>query len=91
MSNLISQLTIIDLDSLTAVTGGGGGVKTPGGAGGSPPKKAPGKGLTIGQRIIIGGVGVIGLLGGPEDVMPRPIEIPNFKPPITTSQPKFVV
>jgi hypothetical protein len=34
---------------------------------------------------------LIGLLGGPEDVMPRPIEIPNFKPPITTSQPKFVV
>jgi hypothetical protein len=91
VSNLISQLTTIDLDSLSAVTGGGGGVKTPGGGGGPAPKKAPGNRIPLGKRLIIGGVGLIGLLGGPDDVMPRPIEIPNFKPPITTSQPKFVV
>jgi hypothetical protein len=34
---------------------------------------------------------VIGLLGGNNDVIPRPSEIPNIKPPYTTSQPKFSI
>jgi hypothetical protein len=85
--------SIIAIESLELERVMGGVIPNDGGGGssGSPPPKGKGKGLTIGQRIGITGVGLIGLLGGNNDVIPRPGEIPGIKPPHTTSQPLFSV
>ena|SRR5882724_4345228 len=88
MSNLPLQLDTIDLDSLTMVTGGavpGGGEN--GGPAGERPRKP---GLSLGQKILVGVGGLIGLLGGGEDVVPRPIKLPPARPP-SISRPKFLL
>jgi hypothetical protein len=89
MSNVTLQLHTIDLDSLTTVTGGAGGEN-----GGPASERPREKGLSRGQKILVGGAGPIGLVGnggGPEDMAPRRIKLPPTKPPITITQPKFDV